>query len=322
MTRVPTILVIGAGVSGLATALRLVEAGYAVRVLAAEGSPHTTSDIAAAIWYPFRSEDSGRARAWASETRHWLEGLAATEPEAGVTLVEGVALHDEPGLPPEWGDDVAGFRAARESELPSGTGAGWVFRVPVVRMPMHLAWLAERLAERGVSVQLDQRLSAADLVAAVGRHRAVVNCSGLGARQLVADDSLQPIRGQIVRVSPGHADRFVQAADDPRAVSYIIPRPDCTVLGGTTEPGEWSLEADPAVTDAILARCRALVPALAAAEILSVAVGLRPGRPTVRVEAEHADGGLLVHNYGHGGAGLTLSRGCASAVLGLIDAAG
>lgn len=53
-----------------------------------------------------------------------------------------------------------------------------------------------------------------------------------------------------------------------------------------------------------------------------MAVGLRPGRPTVRLEAERRDGGLLVHNYGHGGAGLTLSRGCASAVLALIAAAG
>lgn len=317
-----SILVIGAGVSGLATALRLAEAGYPVEVLAAEGSPRTTSDIAAAIWYPFRSEASGRARAWASETLHWLEGLAATVPDAGVTLVEGVAMHQASGPAPEWRDDVAGFRAAREAELPPGAAAGWVFRVPVVRMPVHLGWLAERLAERGVSVQLDQRLSGADLVAAVGRHRAVVNCSGLGARELVADDSLQPIRGQIVRVSPGYADRFVQAADDPRAVSYIIPRPDCTVLGGTTEPGEWSLAVDPDVTEAILERCRRLVPALSAAEILSVAVGLRPGRPTVRVEAERFGEGLLVHNYGHGGAGVTLSRGCASAVLQLIAAAG
>lgn len=316
------ILVIGAGVSGLATALRLAEAGHPVALQAAEGSPHTTSDIAAAIWYPFRSEDSGRARAWASETLRWLETLAATEPEAGVTLVEGVALHETPGPPPDWWPDVAGFRPAEPGELPPGVAGGWVFRVPVVRMPIHLAWLAGRLAALGVPVRLGQRFSEADLAAALGRRRAVVNCCGLGARTLVADDSLQPIRGQIVRVSPGLAPRFLQAADDPRVVSYIIPRPDCTVLGGTTEPGEWSLEADPAVTEAILARCRALVPALTAAQVLSVAVGLRPGRPSVRLEAEHRDGSLLVHNYGHGGAGLTLSRGCATAVEALIAAAG
>lgn len=316
------ILVIGAGVSGLATALRLAEAGYAVRVLAAEGSPHTTSDIAAAIWYPFRSEDSRRARVWAGETLRWLEDLAAVAPEAGVTLVEGVALHQAPGPPPEWRADVASFRAAVAGELAPGMAGGWVFRVPVVRMSVHLAWLAARLAERGVPIALGRQLEPDGLAAALGDHRAVVNCSGLGARELVADDSLRPIRGQVVRVSPGHATRFVQAADDPRAVTYIIPRPDCTVLGGTTEPGEWSLEPDTAVTEAILARCRVLVPALTAAEVLSVAVGLRPGRPTVRLEAERRDGGLLVHNYGHGGAGLTLSRGCASAVLSLIAAAG
>jgi D-amino-acid oxidase len=39
----------------------------------------------------------------------------------------------------------------------------------------------------------------------------------------------------------------------------------------------------------------------------------------VRLEAEPGDGGapLTVHNYGHGGAGITLSWGCAREAAGL-----
>lgn len=44
-------------------------------------------------------------------------------------------------------------------------------------------------------------------------------------------------------------------------------------------------------------------------------VGLRPGRTEVRIEAEKIciEGKTLnvVHNYGHGGAGVTLCFGCA-----------
>jgi D-amino-acid oxidase len=92
----------------------------------------------------------------------------------------------------------------------------------------------------------------------------------------------------------------------------MFPHGDTVLLGGTEQHGDWSLDPDPGISRRILARCAAVEPRLAGAEILAERVGLRPARPEVRLEAERTDsGGLLLHNYGHGGAGVTLAWGCA-----------
>ncbi len=69
----------------------------------------------------------------------------------------------------------------------------------------------------------------------------------------------------------------------------------------------------------ILARARALAPELAGARVLGHKVGLRPTRPTVRLEAERAAAQTIVHCYGHGGSGVTLSWGCAGEVLAIVQ---
>jgi D-amino-acid oxidase len=186
-----------------------------------------------------------------------------------------------------------------------------VFTAPVVAMPLYLKWLESRVAALGgvIEARNVNRLEALFLQASL-----VVNCTGLAARELTKDDDLHPIRGQIVRVEPGHADRFVQAGGGRRPLAYIIPRYDCTVLGGTADEGSWDLSVDPATADAIVERCTALEPELANAAVLSHAVGLRPGRSEVRLETVRHAGGIVIHNYGHGGGGVTLSWGCADEV--------
>ena len=65
----------------------------------------------------------------------------------------------------------------------------------------------------------------------------------------------------------------------------------------------------------ILEKCRSLWPELDKTKIVGRAVGLRPSRREVRLEIEHFNGKKIIHNYGHGGAGVTLSWGCADEVL-------
>jgi D-amino-acid oxidase len=186
-----------------------------------------------------------------------------------------------------------------------------VFTAPVVAMPVYMKWLESRVETLGGVIEAR---AVHDLEALLLEASLVVNCTGLAARELVKDDDLHPIRGQIVRVAAGHADRFVQAGGGRSPLTYIIPRDDCTVLGGTEDEGVWDLDVDPATESAILARGRALVPALTHAEVVSHAVGLRPGRSEVRLETVRRPGGIIVHNYGHGGGGVTLSWGCADEV--------
>jgi len=147
----------------------------------------------------------------------------------------------------------------------------------------------------------------------------IVNCVGLGARDLVADASMHPIRGQIVRVRNPGLNRFVLDEENPEGVTYIVPRSYDCILGGTAEEGEWNLEPDPETARGILSRCKRLEPQLEGAEVLEHKVGLRPGRPAIHLEREDGPNGVpLIHNYGHGGSGITLSWGCAEATLELV----
>jgi D-amino-acid oxidase len=304
-------VVVGAGVSGLTTALRLAEAGFKVRVAARERSPATTSDIAAAVWYPFRCGPPERSLGWSRRAFRVFKELAR-DPDTGVTMVEGIDLIAHRDGPPWWSDAVDVVRPAEPAELPHGYTAGHVFTAPVAQMPVFLAWLERKLVDAGVTIETR---TVTDLPGLLLEASLVVNCTGLAARELVRDDDLHPIRGQIVRVEPGHAPRFVQGGGAPNPLLYVIPRPDCTVLGGTEQIGSWDLDIDPGTADAIVARCRAVVPTLNEAAILSHAVGLRPGRSEVRLESGRLPGGLLIHNYGHGGGGMTLSWGCAEEVV-------
>lgn len=304
-------IVVGCGVAGLSTAIRLLEADFKVRIVTRERTPNTTSDVAAAVWFPFRCGPPDRALLWSRRTFRALRDLAR-DPATGVTMVPGIDLHEiDDGADPWWKEATDALRRAEASELVPGFAAGHVFTAPVAAMPVYLKWLETRVLTLGGTIEtrgvssLDALLLEASLV---------VNCTGLGARELVKDDALYPIRGQVVRVAPGHADRFIQAESSRQPLAYIIPRHDCTVLGGTEDEGVWDLNVDPATSDAILARCIALEPALKSAEVLSHAAGLRPGRSEVRLETVRSPGGVIVHNYGHGGGGVTLSWGCADEV--------
>jgi len=305
-------IVVGCGVSGLSTAIRLLEAGFKVRIVTRERTPKTTSDVAAAVWYPFRCGPPERALLWSRRSFRVLRDLAR-DADSGVTMVEGIDLQEtDTGSEPWWREAVDTLRRSEPSELPAGQAAGYVFSAPVVAMPVYLPWLEAKVLSLHGTIETRSvgRLEPLLLEASL-----VVNCTGLAARELTMDDDLHPIRGQIVRVDPGTTARFVQAGGGRTPLTYIIPRPDCTVLGGTADEGVWDLEVDPATSDAILARCRSLQPELSRAKVLSHAVGLRPGRSEVRLESFRHPGGIIVHNYGHGGGGVTLSWGCAEEVV-------
>ena len=304
-------IVVGAGVSGLTSAVRLLEAGFKVRIFTRERTPNTTSDLAAAVWFPFMCAPRDRVLLWSRRAFRAFQTLAA-DAATGVTMVRGIDLHVKDDGGDSWWHEAADKPVRAEpEELPAGFAAGHVFAAPVIAMPVFMKWLEAKVVALGGSIEPRNvsKLEPLFLEASL-----LVNCTGLSARDLVKDDDLRPIRGQIVRVVPGHASRFVQAGGDGSPISYVIPRPDCTVLGGTADEGAWDLNVDPEAAEAIIKRCRLLVPELANAGILSHAVGLRPGRSEVRLDNERRPGGVIIHNYGHGGAGVTVSWGCADEV--------
>ncbi len=296
-------VVVGAGVVGLTAAVRLREAGIDAHVVARDEPLETTSAVAAALWYPYRALPADRVTAWSAQTYAALAALADVA-GSGVRMLAGTERLAPDAPDPWWRAAVPSLERTRE---------GLRFIAPAVDMSLHLPWLVERLGALGGTVER-REVALLDEVDA----DAVVNCAGLGARELAGDDALVAVRGQVLRVAAPEVREWLLDQSDPQRLVYVVPRVNDVVLGGTAQEGDEDLRPDPTTTEAIRARCAALVPALRDAPVVDVAVGLRPARPAVRLEAE----GRVVHCYGHGGAGVTLAWGCAGEVAALLGSGG
>jgi len=200
---------------------------------------------------------------------------------------------------------------------------------PMIDTDRYMAWLMGQVRRAGCEVvqgRVNGPLSRNDrYLEALFGVECIVNCSGLGALEL-ADDDMYPLRGALIRVRndgvgmppvlKAHCVAHEQGSTEQDMV-FIVPRGrDMLLIGGMTEPHEWGLDIgldNYAPVGDMLARCREFLPILESAEIDAgepVRVGLRPFRKgNVRLEAE--PGTRIIHNYGHGGSGVTFSWGCA-----------
>lgn len=309
------VTVVGAGVIGLTCAVRLAEAGHEVDVLARELPLETTSATAGGLWMPFLAEPVQAVKRWSRlslTTLLELSGSAVT----GVAVREGYLLGTG-GVRPDWTEGLADrIELAPIANPAPGHTHGWHLRVPLVDMTVYLPYLADRLGKAGGTLT---RLP----LTALPARGVVVNCTGLAARALAADPSVHPVRGQVVwMTNPGLSTWWSEDSDPANRLVYVLPHGKHVVVGGTAQDGDWSTTPEDKITDQILERAVELVPALRSATVLSQRVGLRPARPTVRLDTVPGPEGTVVHCYGHGGSGVTLSWGCADDVLVAVNEIG
>lgn len=314
-----SVVVVGCGVSGLTCGIRLLEEGFKdVTIMARDLSPNTTSDIAGAIWSGHDFYQGERTVQWGKVALEKFYQLARTQ-KCGVSLVPFTELFENSMDEDPWWKDklpIQKFRHVPPANLPPGYQDGYTMEVPLIEMPIYMPWLRMRFERLGGTVRQGAIVTLSDLYK---EDRLVVNCTGLGARELVGDYKVYPVRGQIVIVRAQGIEQWI-AVQSGNTLTYIFPRPqsnDC-VLGGTAEYNDWTREVNPQTAVEILERCTRLNPALLGAEVLTHKVGLRPWRKEVRLEYEWVfplGRCAIVHNYGHAGAGVTLSWGCAEEVV-------
>jgi D-amino-acid oxidase len=286
------VVVVGGGIVGLTAAVRLVEAGADVEVWAADDPLDTVSAVGAAVWYPTHTDYSPRVLAWAAAAyAEFTRQAALGRPGVLLRPTRNVGVDS---AAPWWASATGGVTVA---------GGEVRFTAPLVEMDVYLPWLVSRIrfVRRRVAA-LAEGFAAAPVV---------VNATGLAARELAADPAVHPVRGQIVLVENPGIETSVRCQG-----TYVHPRSHDVVLGGTFDADNRDMVPDPATRDAILTRCRELVPELADAAVVGERVGLRPARHGgPRIEAVAVPGGKIIHAYGHGGAGTTLSWGCADEVV-------
>jgi D-amino-acid oxidase len=311
------IAVIGAGIVGLSSGLRLLEAGRRVAIYARDVTPETTSSVAGAFWFPFGVAPAKRGLQWGNDSRRAYEAMVREGvPGVRIAPLAMVFRSPIPGLERA----LAGATLIPSRELPGGFAQGIRLDIPVIEPPLILRWAQEQFLKRGGRIERREIKSGDELFQ---KHRLVVNCSGIGAHELVPDPLVQPVRGEVLWVKrPEGLPDTVWMHEEGHVMTYVIPRSRDCVLGGTSELGNWNRTPEPAKAAAIRQRCLELEPALAGAEIRAHHVGLRPGRPEVRVELERHGDRRVIHNYGHGGIGFSLAWGCALDVVKLADETG
>jgi D-amino-acid oxidase len=350
-----SVVVVGAGVIGLTTALCLARRGFHVTIVADQVSPGITSNVAGALWeWPpavcGRHHDNvllAPSKAWSLTSYKRFCAFAEVPARTGVFLRPANFYFRQPvdndpaelTKMQELADNVLCFVHSAEMIEYNGVNpnAGVVdaysFLAPMVDTDRYLSWLLRQVTVAGCTLLLrriygdlrsqEQQLRrefAADLI---------VNCTGLGAYELAGDSDLCPHRGAVIRIlNNGEVMPRITAAHcvandtstDHQDMVFIVPRgSDRLLLGGLVEPDEWETNVgmDYAPIRDLYRRNVDFLPILADAELDQadpVRVGLRPFRGQ-SVRLEHEPGTSIVHNYGHGGAGITLSWGCAEHVV-------
>jgi D-amino-acid oxidase len=313
-----SVAIVGAGVSGLTCGVLFAERGFRAAIFAEQIGQQTTSGAAGALWFPYDAEPIAKVIPWALAGYKVLVDLAK-DLRSGVSMIE-LRQHCRTGKIqiPDWASSFV-IPSAVEGSLDISDSVfsnGFAVRVPLIDTTIYLDYLINRFQKAGGEIRENVRLDKLEDVDP--KFDLVLNCAGIGARELVHDADLEPHRGQVAIVPKiDNLQCAIVCDDDP--LMYAIPRTNDCVFGGTNEVSD-NLSADPATTNAIVSEC-ARVLQIDNPRVLRERVGLRPFRKSgVRLERDKlGDGCTVIHNYGHGGSGFTLSWGCAENVLEMAD---
>ncbi len=210
--------------------------------------------------------------------------------------------------------------------IPKNGVSGYTVDYPTFDMPPYMDHLIQYF--KGLGGRILTRTVSEGLVEAFDAADTVVNCTGLASRELVYDTNVKAMRGQLVKVTkPAGVDAVVIDDECQDGMRNVMPHADHVMLGGTAEDTSEETPNEEVCAD-IIKRCTNLVPALKGARKIEDIVGLRPYRSKgIRLEPE--DTGIartdgkgtkqVIHNYGHGGSGVTFSWGCANEIVRLMN---
>lgn len=321
--------VVGAGVIGVTTAIELQKRfrNAKIEIIADKFYDDTVSHVAAGIFRPgtsFSGPTEEITQKWLEDSYFYWDDIrkSAEGVKAGVIEVSGYIFSSEH---PEIVRNTflekicPVYRQATKEELnlcPGQWKYGSYYLTLLTQSSFYLPWGIDKFLARGGKLIREKVDSLENLGL---KYDTVVNCSGLGARFLCNDRHMVPVRGQVIKVKAPWIKTFFYADFD----TYILPGIDSVTLGGCRQYESWDLNVNKYDGLKIKEQCERLVPSLKDAEVIGHKVGLRPHRSVVRVEKErkNINGNIvkIVHNYGHGGYGVTAAPGTALYACNLVQ---
>lgn len=361
-------IVLGAGISGLSTAIVLQSLGFQITILAEDmpgldtglpANPCVPTGFAMASAYPHHLKVANLATV-SDMSQNVFQILSETR-DSGVSIYRMFEVFEhEPDPAPLGGrrmkyQEFDGKPSAlkRTVNPPARPGAnyiwGWTFETYFTDMPLYLDFLWRLFTDSGGIVRR-ARLTK-DVLAELPTQMPLVNCLGLGAGSIFPDSAPSVIvRGRQVMIHGAPmlagsdnlpvaynytppAEVFSRADGTPEYV-HFFPRADGWLLGQTREPGMldenglWSGKAvsspeitigSQAVPSPIIDLNRSLLQSWMGVGWESMTMSAREGfrfyrdplDTGVRLGSDSMGGATVVHNYGHGGSGVTMSWGCA-----------
>ena len=252
--------VIGCGVIGLSTARVLQDAGFDVTIYARAIPPDTTSNVSGAQWTPTSIFDDDkvdaafRAAFVRASRLAYFRYQTLLGDDYGVRWIENYNCYDDPNTPfpggaataliPDLYPEVQKYGPA---EHPFPTRFATRFLTMLIEPNRYLRALLRDYALRGGRIVVREFASAADLLAL--EEPLVMNCTGLGAKELTGDTQLEPIRGQLSVLAPQPAIDYITL----HGGHYMFPRSDGIVLGGTFQHGNADLQPSVATQAEVVA---------------------------------------------------------------------
>jgi D-amino-acid oxidase len=238
--------VIGCGAVGLATARLLQRRGAAVTIYAKDVPPNTTSNMAGAQWGPFSVFEHGKTSPAFDDqfTRaarvSWRLFQDLPGAAYGVRWIDNFSLGDTPPPTPVQNPFYVDGVDLGPRDHPFPARYVRRFTTMLIETPIYLSALLRDFLLAGGRL-IVRELASRESIAALDEP-VVFNCTGLGAKTLVGDDELTPVRGQLTFLLPQPEVDYITLSDGPL---YMFPRADGILLGGTFERGNWSVNPDP-----------------------------------------------------------------------------
>jgi D-amino-acid oxidase len=308
------IAVIGAGIIGLTSALRLLEKNFVVAVFARDFMNGLASRAASAVCIPYKALPLDSVLKWAHQS---LRVFPTLGPACGIQYRDIVEYTKEASIP-VWAQLMGQHRDLHADVLPAPYTHGFSSKMPIIDSSLFIDFLIARIKALG-GVIIKKAFNTLEDVNP--NFNIIINCSGVGANQLVPDEKVFPIRGQYMLIDkPAGLEKITLAHIDENNYILIVPRTNDCWLGGNAINNNWDMTPDPAFSLTLLKWAENVEPLLKNANVRYTGVGLRPGRDVIRLATERIpDGRSVIHNYGHAGAGFITSFGCADEVVELAQ---